>query len=167
MELWDACDINGKKLGYDLVRGEPVPDGVYHVVAEVAVRHADGSVLLTQRDLSKPNYPGDWELGAGGSVLRGEGWLAGAKRELLEETGIGAETLTPLFVTSGEKTHCVYAGYVCEYDGPKDAIVLQPGETIGYRWLTPAELREFSQKPEFVGSHRVRWHAFIHEAEGK
>ncbi|MBQ9196405.1 MAG: NUDIX domain-containing protein [Clostridia bacterium] len=167
MELWDACDINGRRLGYDLVRGEPVPQGVYHAVAEVAVRHADGSVLLTQRDFSKPTYPGCWELGAGGSILKGEAWLDGAKRELFEETGLRAERLTPLFVTSGEWSRCIYAAYLFEYDGPKDAIVLQEGETIGYRWLTPAELRDFAQRPEFVSSHRVRWHAFIQEAEGK
>ena len=167
MELWDAYDRDGHKLGYDLTRGEPVPAGAYHVVAEVAVRHADGSVLLTQRDWRKPNFPGCWELGAGGSVLKGEDWLDGAKRELREETGIVADHLTPLFVTVREESRGLYAGYLCEYDGPKDAVQLQEGETIGYRWLTPEELREFSQSPEFVSIQRVRWRDFIHETEGK
>ena len=164
MELWDACDQSGQKLGYDLVRGEPLPAGVYHVVAEIAVRHSDGSILLTRRDLSKPNYPGCWEMGAGGSVLKGEGWLEGALRELREETGIMADTLEPLFVTQGERTHCVYAGYLCRYGGPKDAITLQPGETIGYRWLTSEELLAFSRDPSFVNSHRTRWYDFMRGA---
>lgn len=28
-ELWDAYDKEGTPLGFDLVRGEPVPEGVY------------------------------------------------------------------------------------------------------------------------------------------
>ena len=30
MEIWDARDRDGKLLGVDLVRGEPVPAGMYH-----------------------------------------------------------------------------------------------------------------------------------------
>lgn len=162
MELWDACNEKGEKLGFDLVRGEPVPAGCYHVVAEIAVVHADGSVLITQRDHQKATYPGYWELGAGGSVIKGEGWLEGAMRELREETGIRAEALEPFFVTHNPNNHCIYAGYLCRYDGPKDGVVLQPGETIAYRWLTPEALRAFADQPEFVNSHRARWQDFLH-----
>lgn len=39
-ELWDAYDREGNRLGFDLVRGEPVPGGAYHLVVEVlAVTH--------------------------------------------------------------------------------------------------------------------------------
>lgn len=165
MELWDAYDANGEKLGYDLIRGNPVPAGCYHVVAEVAVRHADGSLLITQRDWSKPNYPGCWELGAGGSVLKGESWLQGGLRELLEETGITAEALEPLFVAANEKSRCIYAGYLCRYDGLKEAVTLQAGETIGFRWLSPAELKAFMGSPQFVTSHRERWFDFVSQLE--
>ena len=40
----------------------------------------DACVLLMQRDWSKPMYPGCWESGAGGSVLKGESFLEGARR---------------------------------------------------------------------------------------
>ena len=44
MELWDAYDEYGNQTGETLVRGEEIPDGLYHMVCEVLVRHADGSV---------------------------------------------------------------------------------------------------------------------------
>lgn len=50
MELWDAYDRHGNKLpGVTLRRGEPVPEGMYHLVSEVLVRHTDGSFLLMRR----------------------------------------------------------------------------------------------------------------------
>lgn len=165
MELWDALDAQGNKLGFDLVRGEPVPEGCYHAVAEVAVKHADGDVLITLRDASKQTWPNCWELGAGGSVLKDESPQDGAMRELREETGIIADQLTPLFVLARADNHCIYYSYLCRYSGPKDAIALQPGETAGYRWLTPDGLREMADDPQFVGSHRQRWQAFIQHAE--
>ena len=58
MELWDAYDAYGNQTGETLVRGEEIPDGRYHMVCEVLVRHADGSVLCMKRAESKPNYGG-------------------------------------------------------------------------------------------------------------
>lgn len=72
MELWDAYDRDEKRTGGELVRGEPIPDGLYHLVCEVLVRHADGDYLLMKRARSKKGYPGLYEATAGGSALKGE-----------------------------------------------------------------------------------------------
>ena len=54
MELWDAYDENLRKIdGMTLICGEKVPDGVFHLVSEIIVRHADGTYLLMQRDPRK------------------------------------------------------------------------------------------------------------------
>ena len=64
MELWDAYDRHGNKLpGVTLRRGEPVPEGMYHLVSEVLVRHTDGSFLLMRRDPGK-HRGGLWEAAA-------------------------------------------------------------------------------------------------------
>lgn len=165
MELWDTYDALGHVTGGVIRRGEPIPAGVYHVVAEIAVRHADGSVLVTQRDWNKPIFPGRWEMGAGGSVIRGETPLAGARRELWEETGLVADPLVPIFWAVNPKSGGIYAGYQGMYSGPKDAVRLQEGETIDYRWLSPRELLDFVQAPEFIVSHRLRWRVFLHGLE--
>ena len=96
-ELWDAYDREGNRLGFDLVRGEPLPEGVWHMVAEIyAARETDtlgmssqrlaleipGAVCLdsleeTGRYLAKIARPGDLILtvGAGDIYLAGEAML--------------------------------------------------------------------------------------------
>lgn len=56
----------GERTGQLLIRGEPIPEGLYHIVVEVLAVHQDGSVLLTRRDYNKGGYPGLWESSAGG-----------------------------------------------------------------------------------------------------
>ncbi|MDE7243643.1 MAG: NUDIX domain-containing protein [Oscillospiraceae bacterium] len=95
-ELWDAYDRDGKPLGFDLVRGEPFPEGAWHLVADIFSVTKDGRVLLTRRHPEK-SWGGYWEY-TGGSVLKGETPLQGALRELREETGITADELHPVYV---------------------------------------------------------------------
>lgn len=98
-EIWDAYDRQFNRIeNTKLIRGESIPDGIYHLVGEIIVRHKDGTFLLMQRDFNK-HLGGMWELTAGGSALEGETPLECAIREL------------------------------------KEAIVLQPGETIAYKWV--------------------------------
>ena len=93
MELWDAYDKDFCKIdGVTLVRGEKIPDGMYHLVADVIVRHKDGEYLLMQRDPGK-HYGGMWEATAGGSAIKGENAYECAVRELREETGIESADL--------------------------------------------------------------------------
>lgn len=134
MEIWDAYDRDFNRIeGMTLVRGEPIPDGAYHLVCDILVRHADGSYLLMRRDPRK-HYGGMWEASAGGSALRGETPLACALRELREETGIEAEGLTEVGrVCEG---HAHYVEFLCETDWPKSAVTLQAGETDAYRWVS-------------------------------
>ena len=140
MELWDAYNENGELIkGVTLVRGKKVPDGLFHLVCEIIVRHADGEYLLMQRDPAK-HFGGMWEASAGGSVIQGEDALTGAKRELFEETGIKAERLKDLGRVVMPGDGAIYAEFLCETDLPKDSIVLQKGETAAYRWVTKDEL---------------------------
>ena len=61
MELWDAYDRDMKKIeNMILFRDKGVPDGFYHLVSEILVRHTDGSFLVMQRDMSK-HLGGKWE----------------------------------------------------------------------------------------------------------
>ena len=72
MELWDAYNKNEEKAGVDLVRGEEIPKGLYHLVVSTVVRHKDGTYLLLRRSENKAIAPGFEEIGAGGAVLKGE-----------------------------------------------------------------------------------------------
>lgn len=145
MELWDAYDENLNKMdGVTLIRGEPIKEGLYHLVSEIIVRHKDGSYLIMQRDKRK-HLGGMWEATAGGSALQGEDPLDCAVRELHEETGIAAEKITEIgrVLHHGHKT--IYVEYLCHTDAPKNSIVLQDGETIAYKWVTANELSQMSK----------------------
>ncbi len=162
MELWDAYNEAGEKLGFDLVRGQKIPDGVYHLVCEVVVRGTDGDFLLMQRSWEKEVSPGNWEIGAGGSALKGEDALTGACRELREETGIeAAGELRELYRVVCREHHAIYQGYLLVTDWPKESIVLQEGETIACRWLPPEAFLDFYDRSLSIGSQKGRLKAFV------
>ncbi len=161
MELWDAYDENGVCTGGLLVRGEPIPENIYHLVTATVVQHTDGDILLMQRDPCKKSYPGKWEVGAGGSALAGEDAEAAARRELLEETGLRAKELLPLYCSIETERHGLYRGFLTEYDGDKNAVTLQRGETIAFRWISPAAFLAFCQTDEIVDVVRTRLAAWI------
>ena len=147
MERWDAYDSHFQKVeGVALIRGEPIPEGLYHLVCGSLVRHRDGTYLLMQRDRRK-HYGGMWEATAGGSALQNETPLECAARELREETGITSRELTEVGRVQSGNT--VYAEFLCVTDCRKDSVRLQEGETIAYQWVSKEQLLAM-QKEELV-----------------
>ena len=161
MEIWDAYDRQGLKVGTDLIRGEKIGEGLYHLVCEVVVRHMDGDYLLLQRDFQKEVYPGFEEIGTGGSALKGETPLQGAYRELREESGIQAGELQEIYRVVSDRSHSIHHGYLCVTDVPKDSIVLQEGETINYRWIGKEELKDFFASEKCIQSQKERLKEYI------
>lgn len=161
MEIWDAYNEDGTKAGCDLIRGDKIPDNLYHLVSEVIVRHKDGDYLLMQRDFNKESNPGIYEATAAGSALKGETSDECAKRELKEETGIDAEKLELLYKCINKERHGLYYGYLCETNCNKDSIVLQEHETISYMWLNKENFLEFIDTDQFVKTRRERLSRYI------
>ena len=138
MELWDAYDKDLNIVNdISLVRGKPIPEGLFHLVCDILVKHIDGTYLLMQRD-TKKSYGGMWEATAGGSALRGETSLDCALRELYEETGIKEDKLEEIGRDSNSIS--IYVEFLCVTDCEKDSIKLQPGETMAYKWVNRSEL---------------------------
>ena len=146
MELWDAYNSDYEKIeGLTLIRDDETnfPEGAYHLVCEVLVRHVDGTYLLMKRDPTKPLYPNVWEATAGGSVLKGETDVQGALRELREETGIVADKLE--FLEKNLDKYCWHIRYLCVTDCDKNSVQLQKGETCDYKWVTAAKALSMSE----------------------
>ena len=142
VEMWDAYDRQFNKIETaTLVRGKAVPDGMYHLVCEIIVKHNDGTYLLMQRDFEK-HLDGMWELTAGGSALKGETPMECAVRELREETGIVSCNLQELKRIIHDGHHSLYVEYLCITDWDKDAVILQDGETVDYKWVDITALLE-------------------------
>lgn len=154
MEIWDAYDRNLEKIeGMTLIRGEKIPEGVYHLVCDVIVRHTDGEYLLMQRD-SRKHCGGMWEATAGGSALQGESPFDCAIRELREETGIRAEYLEEVGRVRAAGRNAIYCEFLCITDCKKDSIILQEGETSAYKWVTQDEL--LSMKRDELVTQRMQ-----------
>ena len=160
MELWDAYDENFNLVpGVTLVRGERPPAGLYHIVVDILVRHADGTYLLMQRDPRKV-LGGMWEASAGGSGLQGETPLQAAQRELREETGIAAGRFTQ--VGRLQNHDAFFFEFLCETNWPKDGITFQEGETVACKWLTRDELGSMNRGE--LATNRIQ--PFIEELRG-
>ena len=144
MERWDAYDRDFKIVpDVTLIRGETIPNGLFHLVCEIIVRHTDGSYLVMQRDKRK-HLGGLWEATAGGSALQGEDPMTCARRELHEETGIASENLIEIGRVLHYGHQSIYVEYLCITDTDKGSIVLQEEETTDYKWMKADELRNMS-----------------------
>ena len=163
MEIWDAYYKDGTLAGIDLIRGEAIPQGLYHMVCEVLVRHEDGDYLLMQRALNKEPHPGKFETSAGGSALKGEDRFACIKRELREETGICEENFTELGRFVFEDRQCIFYTFLCITSCDKNSITLQEGETISYRWLSEKEFMEFIRSDEGIPRQKLRFRNYFLE----
>ena len=156
MELWDAYNEKSEKIeGMTLIRGKPIPQGVFHLVSDVIVRHTDGDYLLMRRDERK-HYGGMWEASAGGSALRGEDALSCARRELREETGIEAGALTEVGRVTDPQGRTIYVEFLCVTARDKTDVRLQEGETSAFRWVSREELLRM-KKEELVTERMQRF----------
>ncbi len=163
MELWDLYDAEGRPTGVTWERdsGRDFPEGMYHIVCDILVKHTDGDYLLMQRDLNKQPYPGYFEASAGGSALKGEDPLTCAKRELLEETGIVSDSFELISRTRSEQSRCIFFSYLTVVDCDKTSVTLQEGETISYKWVDREGLLEYIASEQSIKSHNSRYASYF------
>ena len=159
MEIWDGYLVDGTLADRDLMRGGPIPKGLFHLVSEILVRHIDGNYLLMRRDPRKPNYGGFFEATAGGSALKGEDKLTCARRELLEETGISAENFTEIGRYTSHDT--IYYVFLCVTDCDKSSVSLQEGETVSYKWVSERDFIAFVNSNEMIDAQKERYHKYL------
>ena len=49
METWDAYDKDFNKVhNATLIRGEAIPEGLFHLVCDIIVKHMDGTFRLSK-----------------------------------------------------------------------------------------------------------------------
>ena len=150
MEIWDLVDEQGKNTGetWERSRAAEIPEGRYHVVCDILIRHRDGEFLVTRRDPDKEPYPGCLEASAGGSAQTGETPEEAARREMKEETGLEADGLELIGTTLRPRSHSLVYAYLASVDCRKDSVRLQQGETVDYMWVdVPALFRMMQEEP--------------------
>lgn len=149
-EFFDAYDINGNLLDKTIERGMPHDEGLYHIVVEIITLNHKNEVLITKRHLNKI-YGGFHEI-TGGSVLKGETDIMGAKRELYEETGIKADSLIPIY----EDIYYdgIFRGFLAKVD--TDQVNPQMDEVMDYQWIHACDFIETIMRDDFIPHTRKR-----------
>ena len=159
MEHWDLFDNDRRPTGETLRRGEPLPPGRFHTIIGVWTIHDQlHRVLLTKRHPEKIICPNQWE-NTGGSILAGEDSCVGAAREVREETGMAC-TCSDLTLIQTLRIPTAFVDcYLYHTTIDPDAIVLQDGETVDWRWVTLEELEAIIADGSFSEPEIVQYHA--------
>ena len=169
MEIWDLYDEHGNRTGetWERSRATEIPEGRYHMVCDILIRHRDGDFLLTLRDPCKQPFPGCWEASAGGSALAGETPEEAARREMLEETGLNAESLVLIGSTRRPKSHSVIHAYLASVSCDKSSVRLQEGETVDYRWVDAASFLRLIQDEPVLKIQYPRYKPYLDQLENE
>ncbi len=156
MEKWDLYTKYREKTGKEHIRGEEIPEGLYHLVVHVWIRNSRGEYLLSRRAADRPTYPFFWET-VGGSVLQGETSIEGAVREVKEEVGItlspesGQLAFTKIRDTvNGEKFRDILDVWVFYYDGEADLTAATTKEVAECKWLRSDQIYDLFQEQKLV-----------------
>lgn len=146
-ELVAIFDDDGHRCGV-ATRAEMRRRNLLHGATATLVRRGDGMIYVHRRTTTKDIYPGAFDCWAGGVLLDGESADDGARRELVEELGVGPVPLRPLLVTRwrDESVQAVYYVYDVTWDGP---IVHQADEVAWGAWWSPQTLAERLADPDF------------------
>ncbi len=167
MELNDIYDKDRSLTGRQHRRGTPWKRGEYGLVVCVWVYDGRGNILMTRRAPQK-TFPGTWE-NSGGAVRAGEDSRQAIARELLEETGIRARQEEFRLLATGRDRFCHYDFY-CLRRSMDTPVVLQPGETDAYRWVTCDEIHEMIKNRQIckiIARQFLRQEPLLRQLEAK
>ena len=156
MELWDIYDSSQQRTGRTMKRNDwCLKDGEYHLTVLGVIARPDGRFLITQRVMTKAWAPGWWEV-SGGAAQAGEDSRTAVLREIKEETGLDVSAAEGGYQFTyhrenpdeGDNYFVDVYRFVMEFD--ETDIHLQEAETAGYRFATPAEIKELAAQGIFL-----------------
>ena len=147
-ELWDVRDENGIPTGRLHRRGDPMPEGEYHLTVHVWIQRADGRFLLTQRSPNK-GYPLMWEVSAG-SAVAGDDSLTAALREVREESGLILKPENGQLIRTDRYGHVIADMWYFQQEFALEDVVLLEGETCDVIAATKAEILQLDKSGQFV-----------------
>ena len=154
MEEWDIYNKDLEKTGKTCVRGQyKLQENEYHLVVHVWLLTKDGKILLTQRSREKETNPLKWE-GPGGSVIKGETPIEGAKRETLEEIGLDITKESFCLFRQERRDHnfndFFFAYYVLVEESIIDQIKFLDNEAVDKKWVTIEEFNKMFDDGEII-----------------
>ena len=160
-EIVQRFDPDGNRLEIKTYRGEKHIPNTYVGVVDIIIKNVKYDLyLVTKRDINKETYPGFFEI-SGGAIDYGEDLEHAAIREVKEETGLDIFNLKYRYKTFGN--HMLYFTFTAETNNELNAVRLQAGETMDYKWIKANEFKELFDSDKVPDKQRFRLKKAIEE----
>ena len=155
MELWDLYTYDRRPTGLLHRRGDPIPEGLCHIVVHVWLQNHRGQYLISQRGADRQEYPLLFECVAG-AVLSGEDSLSAALRETVEEVGISLDPAkgTLLSATKRPGYPAIRDVWLFSYDGPIRLDTATTKEVAQAAWMTKDQIKALMDAGQMAPMYR-------------
>ena len=151
-EIWELLDENGNKVGKAVPRKD-MPEGFYHLGADVWIINSKNEILIQKRSPQKRNEPNVWAM-TGGSVIKGEDSLQTIEREVKEELGIDLDMKNIKLVKKYKIGDVWLDTYIVRQEINLEDIIMQKEEVCDVKWATFDEIEELYHSQQFM---KNRW----------
>ena len=154
-EKWQLFANNGEPISgkYRLAElNNPKPDEdeiVGGAVVYLYRKNSDTGVvelLWQQRAFEIDNYPGKWDVSAGGHVNLGETFVEAAVRETHEEIGVEVSEDDLTLVAFRRNKNIINMVYLADWTGKPEDFEFDDGEVAAVKWVPLDETFEFKKK---------------------
>lgn len=153
MEIWGILDSEGIDTGKTIIKGETIPNGFYHLAADIWIINSENKILIQKRSSNKKLSPNVWAM-TGGSVVKGESSIEAVERETMEELGI-ALNIDNAKLLKKFKTGLVWIDtYFIRQDIDLSEIKMQESEVSDVKWATYEEIEQMNNRGTFM---KNRW----------
>lgn len=152
-EIWDLFDENGNQIGKTMQKGDPIPQGLYHLGADVWIVNQEGKILIQKRSPMKKLSPNLWAM-TGGSVIKGETPVQTIYRETLEELGVQLKIENIKFMRKYRTGNVWVSEHLIKQEIDLEDIVMQEDEVCDVKWATYDEIEEIWENGGFIEN---RW----------
>ena len=154
MELWDLYTKDRVKTGQTMIRGDKLPENLYHMVVHACVFNKKGEMLVQQRQPFKSGWSNMWDITMGGSATAGDTSQTAVERELREELGleISFEGIRPALTIHQEDGFDDI--YVVEKEVDLSTLKLQYEEVQAAKWASREEIMKMIGEGVFIPYHK-------------
>ena len=152
MEQWNLYDKHRNLLPDVHIRGNQIPEGMYHLVVHICVFNELGQMLICQRTDDREVWPSYWDVSAAGSVLINENSAQAACRETYEEIGLSHdfEQEQVYFTIHGKDWFSDW--YLIETDS-NQSFIAQKEEVAQMKWANCSDILKMKKEGTFIPYH--------------
>ena len=152
MEQWNLYDKQRNLLPDLHIRGNQIPEGMFHLVVHICVFNELGQMLICQRTDDREVWPSYWDVSAAGSVLINESSAQAAHRETFEEIGLNHDFEQEQVYITVHGKDWFSDWYLIDADSTQ-SFTAQKEEVQDIRWASLSEIQMMKKEGIFIPYH--------------